>query len=103
TRKAPAMPETLTPQERLKQLEELKAAVLMGGGPKRIEAQHARGKLTARERIELLLDPGSFDEIDPLVRQKGSEMPGEAVVTGWGKVDGRPVYIYSYDFTLVGG
>jgi len=97
------MPETMTPQERLQQLEAMKAAVVMGGGPKRIEAQHARGKLTARERIELLLDPGSFDEIDPLVRQKGSEMPGEAVVTGWGKIDGRPVYIYSYDFTLVGG
>ncbi len=100
------MAEQLTSQEKLDQLNELKAKVAEGGGPKRVEAQHARGKLTARERIDLLLDQGSFDEIDSLMRPRGSaasETPGEAVVTGWGKVDGRPVYLFSYDFTLLGG
>jgi propionyl-CoA carboxylase beta chain len=97
------MPESLTAEQKLKQLEELKAAILQGGGAKRVEAQHARGKLTARERIDLLVDPGSFEEIDPLVRPKGGDMPGEAVVTGWGKVDGRPIYVFSFDFTIIGG
>jgi propionyl-CoA carboxylase beta chain len=91
----------LTAAEKLAHLEELKAAFALGGGADRIEAQHKRGKLTARERIDLLLDPGSFDELDALVRMRTSEAPSpEAVVTGWGKVDGRPVYVYSYDFTL---
>ncbi|MGD9932689.1 MAG: acyl-CoA carboxylase subunit beta [Dehalococcoidia bacterium] len=97
------MAEQLTAEQKLQQLEELKARVALGGGQQRIDAQHARGKLTARERIELLLDPGTFDEIDALMRPRGSEIPGEAVVTGWGKVDGRPVYVFSYDFTVVGG
>jgi acetyl-CoA carboxylase carboxyltransferase component len=97
------MAEQLTPEQKLAQLQELKAKVLEGGGAKRIEAQHARGKLTARERIDLLMDPGSFDELDPLVRPKNTEAPGEAVVTGWGKVDGRPVFVYSFDFTMIGG
>ncbi len=97
------MAEQLTAEQKLKQLEELKARVALGGGQQRIDAQHARGKLTARERIDLLLDPGSFDEIDALMRPRGSDIPGEAVVTGWGKVDGRPVYVFSYDFTVVGG
>src|SRR5688572_6977095 len=100
------MPEQLTAEQKLAQLQEMKATFAKGGGPKRIEAQHARGKLTARERIDLLLDPGSFEELDPLRRPTGSaagsETP-EAVVTGWGKVEGRPVYVYSYDFTLYGG
>ncbi|KAA0239377.1 acyl-CoA carboxylase subunit beta [bacterium] len=84
----------------------MKNEFAQGGGPKRIEAQHARGKLTARERIELLLDPGTFDEIDALVRPRGSAagtVGPEAVVTGWGKVEGRPVYVFSYDFTVLGG
>jgi propionyl-CoA carboxylase beta chain len=101
------MSEQLTAEQKLAQLQEMKAAFALGGGPERIEkTQHARGKLTARERIDLLLDPGSFDEIDPLVRPRGSQagaLTGEAVVTGWGKVDGRPVYLFSYDFTLYGG
>jgi propionyl-CoA carboxylase beta chain len=99
------MPEQLTAQQKLDQLLAMKSAFALGGGEKRIEAQHARGKLTARERIALLLDPGSFDELDALVRPRGAaaaESP-EAIVTGWGKVDGRPVYVYSYDFTIVGG
>jgi len=92
--------------EKLTHLEELKETFAAGGGPKRIEAQHSRGKLTARERIDLLLDPGTFDEIDPLMRPRGSAAGTggpEAVVTGWGKVDGRPVYVFSYDFTVFGG
>ena len=95
----------LTADQKLAQLLEMKQAVALGGGAKRIEAQHARGKLTARERIEILLDPGSFDELDQLMRPRtaANTSPGEAVVTGWGKVDGRPVYVFSYDFTLVGG
>ncbi|MCK9517982.1 MAG: acyl-CoA carboxylase subunit beta [Dehalococcoidia bacterium] len=100
------MADGLTVEEKLAQLEEMKAQIALGGGPKRIEAQHARGKLTARERIDLLLDPGTFDEIDSLRSPSGSaagKSLGEAVVTGWGKVDGRPVYIFSYDFTLLGG
>ncbi len=97
------MAEQLTAEQKLKQLEELKAQVALGGGQKRVDAQHARGKLTARERIELLLDPGTFDEIDALLRPRGSDIPGESVVTGWGKVDGRPIYVFSYDFTVVGG
>ncbi len=101
------MAEQLTAQQKLDHLLQLKAKVAEGGGPKRIEAQHARGKLTARERIDLLLDPGSFDELDALMRPRGSSATagavGEAVVTGWGKVDSRPVYVFSYDFTLSGG
>jgi len=97
------MPEVQSAAEKLADLEQLKAKVAEGGGAKRVEAQHARGKLTARERIDLLLDEGSFDELDALVRPKNAEAPGEAVVTGWGKVDGRPVYVFSFDFTLIGG
>lgn len=100
------MTEMMTAEQKLAQLLDLKVQFAQGGGPKRIEQQHARGKLTARERIELLLDPASFEEIDPLVRPRGSAAgaeTAESVVTGWGKVDGRPVYVYSYDFTLYGG
>ncbi|HET7738595.1 MAG TPA: carboxyl transferase domain-containing protein, partial [Tepidiformaceae bacterium] len=102
------MPEQLTAEQKLEQLVTMKAAAALGGGVKRIEAQHARGKLTARERIELLLDAGSFDELDTLMRPRGASVSGdppagEAVVTGWGKVDGRPVYVFSFDFTMLGG
>src|SRR2546421_3442445 len=104
------MPEQLTAEQKLAQLLELKAAVALGGGAKRIEAQHARGKLTARERLELLLDPGSFVETDMLARHR----PGtyglddqkpytDGVVTGWGTVDGRKVFVFSQDFTIFGG
>jgi propionyl-CoA carboxylase beta chain len=81
-----------------------------GGGEERIAKQHAAGKLTARERIEALLDPGSFEELDALVvhrnRQFGMEkmrVPGDGVVTGHGRVDGRPVFVFSQDFTVFGG
>ncbi len=100
------MADGLTAEQKLAQLEEMKAQIALGGGPKRIEAQHARGKLTARERIDLLVDPGTFEEIDQLRAPSGSaagKSLGEAVVTGWGKVDGRPIYLFSYDFTLLGG
>jgi len=100
------MAEQKTVQQKLDDLIARKAAAAEGGGAKRIEAQHARGKLTARERIDLLLDPGSFDELDMLVLPRGAAgagSPAEAVVTGWGKIDGRPVYLFAYDFTLLGG
>jgi len=100
------MTEQLTARQKLDQLIELKRLFVQGGGAKRIESQHSKGKLTARERIELLLDAGTFDEIDALVLPTGSArgVTGpEAVVTGWGKVEGRPVYVFSYDFTVQGG
>jgi propionyl-CoA carboxylase beta chain len=95
-------------EERLNQLNKLKEQIKLGGGEARVEAQHGRGKLTARERINLLLDEGSFEELDQLVLLKGTEfdkelVKAEAVVTGWGKIDGRPVYVFSQDFTVVGG
>ncbi len=97
------------PVERLREMRE---ESLRGGGEKRIEAQHAKGKLTARERIELLVDPGSFVEIDRFVthrcRDFGMDDPktqilGDGVVVGSAKIDGRPVYLFSQDFTVFGG
>ena len=91
-------------------LEKRRQVARQGGGEKRIEAQHARGKLTARERIDLLLDPRSFEEIDMFVEHDCHEfgmeerkIPGDGVVTGWGTVNGRPIYIYAKDFTVFGG
>ena len=98
------MPEQLTAEQKLAELVSLKEKVALGGGAKGIERQHSRGKLTARERIDLLLDPGSFDEIDALMRARSVDgSTGEAVVTGWGKVEGRPVFVFAYDFTIYGG
>ncbi|MEN6565829.1 MAG: carboxyl transferase domain-containing protein [Veillonellales bacterium] len=89
---------------------EHKAKILNGGGPKRIEKQHAKGKMTARERIEKLLDPGTFVELDQFVTHRCTnfgmekvEAPAEGVITGWGTVEGRLVYVFSQDFTVVGG
>src|SRR5690606_31539626 len=91
-------------------LEEKRAAARAGGGEKRHAAQHAKGKLTARERIELLLDEGSFEEFDMFVEHRSHEfgmektkIPGDGVVTGWGTVNGRLVYVFSKDFTVFGG
>src|ERR1700681_4448432 len=91
-------------------LGERRAGAKLGGGEKRIEAQHARGKLTARERIELLLDKGSFEEFDMFVEHRSvdfgmekTKVPGDGVVTGWGTVNGRAVYLFSKDFTVFGG
>jgi acetyl-CoA carboxylase carboxyltransferase component len=97
-----------TNEERLNALERLREQARLGGGQQRVDAQHGRGKLTARERISILLDDGSFEELDQLVLLAGTEfnptkLQAEAVVTGWGKIDGRPVYVFSQDFTVVGG
>ncbi len=88
----------------------MQEAARLGGGQKRIDKQHAKGKLTARERIELLMDPGSFEEIGMLVTHRSSDfgmesqlIPGDGVVTGYGTVDGRLVYVFSQDFTVFGG
>ena len=97
-------------EEKLKRLDELNARAMMGGGEKRIEKQHAAGKLTARERIELLLDPGTFVETDRFVVHRCNDfgmdeqkIPGDGVVTGYGKVNGRLVFLFSQDFTVFGG
>jgi acetyl-CoA carboxylase carboxyltransferase component len=93
-------------------LQNMREKSRQGGGPERIERQHKGGKLTARERIDLLLDPGSFRELDAFVVQRsrefGMDRPenqfmGDSVVTGWGTIDGRLVYVYSQDFTVMGG
>jgi len=97
-------------QEPLKQLEEMEALALKGGGDDRIAKQHAAGKLTARERIELLLDPGTFEEMDKFVTHRcadfGMEQQkilGDGVVTGYGTVGGRSVFVFAQDFTVFGG
>src|SRR5688572_2728788 len=97
-------------QEILRQLEEKRAAAKLGGGEKRIESQHAKGKLTARERIDLLLDVGSFEEWDMFVEHRCVDLgmqeqriPGDGVVTGYGTINGRLVFVFSQDFTVFGG
>jgi propionyl-CoA carboxylase beta chain len=97
-------------QQMLEELERRRAAARQGGGPKRIEAQHAKGKLTARERIDVLLDPGSFEEYDMFVEHRSidfgmenQKVPGDGVVTGHGTINGRLVYVFSQDFTVFGG
>ena len=94
----------------LERLEDRRGEARLGGGKARIEAQHKRGKLTARERIELLLDKGSFEEFDMFVEHRSGDfgmektkIPGDGVVTGWGTVNGRVVYLFSKDFTVFGG
>ncbi|MDA1062095.1 MAG: acyl-CoA carboxylase subunit beta [Chloroflexi bacterium] len=94
-------------EDRLAELSELKRLSRLGGGQDRIDAQHERGKLTARERIDALLDPGTFEELDALAvdgSENGAErFYGDAVVTGWGKIDGRDVCLFAQDFTVFGG
>ena len=97
-------------KEILEELENRRSVAALGGGMKRIEAQHARGKLTARERIELLLDRGSFEEFDTFVQHRcvdfgmeNQKIPGDGVVTGWGTVNGRKVFVFAKDFTVFGG
>ncbi len=97
-------------QEILEELEKRRGVARLGGGQKRIDAQHKRGKLTARERIELLLDEGSFEEFDMFVEHRctdfgmdAQKIPGDGVVTGWGTVNGRTVYVFAKDFTVFGG
>ena len=93
-----------------KQLEKLERAAELGGGEHRLSRQHDAGKLTARERVDLLFDPGTFEEVDKLVthrcRDFGMEeqiVPGDGVVAGVGRVEGRPVYAFAQDFTVFGG
>lgn len=97
-------------QEIVRKLAEKRAAAELGGGLQRIETQHSKGKLTARERIELLMDPGSFEEWDMFVEHrctdfgmKDQSIPGDGVVTGYGTINGRMVFVFSQDFTVFGG
>jgi len=97
-------------EEKLRALEERRRMILEGGGQKRVAAQHEKGKGTARERIEALLDPGSFLELDAFVEHRCAELgmdeikaPGEGVVIGHGTVDGRQVFVFAQDFTVIGG
>ena len=94
----------------LRELEKRREQARLGGGQKRIQAQHDKGKLTARERIELLLDNDSFEELDMFVKHRcvdfgmeETQISGDGVVTGWGTINGRQVYVYSQDFTVFGG
>jgi len=90
-------------RERTEELQRRRERARAMGGPERIARQHDRGKLTARERIDLLFDPGTFEEIGVLGKQPGVDSPADAVVTGFGRVDGRPVGVAAYDFTVLGG
>jgi propionyl-CoA carboxylase beta chain len=92
------------------EMERRRAAAALGGGQKRIDAQHAKGKLTARERLDVLLDEGSFEELDTYVEHNCTDfgmqdqiVPGDGVVTGSGTINGRLVYVFSQDFTVFGG
>src|SRR5690606_3912998 len=96
--------------EIIQQLEEKRLKARVGGGEKRIAAQHAKGKLSARERIELLLDPGSFEEWDMFVEHRCTDfgmeqehIHGDGVVTGYGTLNGRLVFVFSQDFAVYGG
>ncbi|GAB4504030.1 MAG: acyl-CoA carboxylase subunit beta [Anaerolineales bacterium] len=96
--------------QKIEHLRQLKAQTRLGGGAKRIEAQHKKGRLTARERIDLLLDKGSFREVDAFVTHRTHDFGldkqkflSDSVVTGWGTIDGRLVYVFSQDFTVFGG
>ncbi|WP_335872673.1 acyl-CoA carboxylase subunit beta [Bacillus sp. 2205SS5-2] len=96
--------------EKINDLYDRKRKVELGGGDERIDKQHEKGKLTARERIELLVDKGTFVELNPFIEHRcndfgldGVDAPGEGVVTGYGKVNGRPIYLFSQDFTVFGG
>jgi acetyl-CoA carboxylase carboxyltransferase component len=101
---------TTQANDRIEELRTLRARSREGGGEKRVQQQHDKGRLTARERLELLLDRGSFRELDPFVKHRTTdfgldeqEFLGDSVVTGWGTIDGRLVYVYSQDFTVLGG
>ena len=94
----------------LRQLHEMRERSLQGGGPERIEQQHAKGRLTARERLALLLDAGSFQELGALATHNVSDFgleqqryPGDGIVTGFGKISGRRVAVFAHDFTVLGG
>jgi len=95
---------------RISYLEQKRKLACLGGGQERIEIQHSKGKLTARERIEVLLDSGSFEEIGMFVEHRcdnfgmsEKKIAGDGVVTGYGTIHGRQVFVYSQDFTVLGG
>lgn len=97
-------------EAKLKELSDRRGKITAGGGPKRVAAQHEKGKMTARERIEAFLDAGSFTEIDAFVEHRATDLgmadieaPGEGVVIGYGTMDGRLVYMFAQDFTVIGG
>ena len=97
-------------KDKIDKLSKLKEEAKQGGGEERIKGQHEKGKLTARERIELLVDEGSFDEVDMFVKHRATDFgldkqhfPGDGVVTGFAKIDGRPIALFSQDFTVFGG
>ncbi len=97
-------------REKLEELAQRRSALMQGGGAKAIARQHARGKLTARERVELFLDPGTFVELDLWAKPRMTgfdiderELPGDGVITGFGEVNGSPIYVYAQDFTVLGG
>ena len=99
-----------TTREKIEELRRLREEALKGGGQKRIETQHKKGKLTARERLDLLLDPGTFQELDMFATHRTTDFGlaeqkvlGDGVVTGYGKIDGRLIYVFSQDFTVFGG
>jgi acetyl-CoA carboxylase carboxyltransferase component len=101
---------TSTTEDKIALLRRKREEARLGGGKKRIEAQHAKGKLTARERLDILLDEGTFEELDVFVTHRSTDFGigdqkflGDGVVTGWGKIDGRLVYVFSQDFTVFGG
>jgi len=97
-------------KEKIEKLNKLKEQAMLGGGKERIKSQHDKGKLTARERVELLVDEGSFNELDIFVKHRAKDFgldkqhyPGDGVVTGFAKIDGRPIALFSQDFTVFGG
>src|SRR5687768_2386813 len=97
-------------REMLTELERRREEARQGGGSERIAQQHQRGKLTARERLDVLLDEGSFEEFDMFVEHRATEfgmarkkIPGDGVVTGWGLINGRPAFVFAKDFTVFGG
>jgi propionyl-CoA carboxylase beta chain len=97
-------------KDKIEELKKLRENAKLGGGKARIKAQHDKGKLSARERIELLVDEGSFDEIDAFVKHRATDFgldkqhfPGDGVITGFAKIDGRPIAVFSQDFTVFGG
>ena len=99
-----------TMDEAIQKLKDIQETNLVGGGQKHIDRQHSRGKLTARERIECLVDPNSFKELGSVVNTTGSRIDGkkstapcDGAVAGTGKIDGRPIAVYASDFTVLGG
>ena len=97
----------MTMQEKVKELLDLRTQARLGGGQKRIDKQHSQGKMTARERINMLLDEGSFEEFDMFVKHRCTNFGqdkkhylGDGVVTGYGTIEGRLVYVFAQDFTV---